>query len=695
MNFVVPDYGQAIAADTGWSAAKLEIAVIGGVRVAIGGREISFKSRRSRALLAFLALSDGCSAGRERLCGIFWPDVELGRAQSSLRQIVREVNVAFAAVGFAGLSCGRLALALDPASISLDAWEAVAEARRGQAHPALLAVPQTPEALFADFVDVKGPFRDWLGTRRQMLRQQMVAALGHALGQANLPPVARETLAQAVVNIDPANESGTRTLMQARAELGDAAGALRAYETLCAVLLQQHALPPADATVALRDAIRRGHFDAAAPAIRSIDALAAARQLRVSNLRDNARPPAARSGCLGIAVQDFDTSGLAEGSRPLIAGFRHELIANLVRFREWFIAEASARATAAANAAHYRLDGTAYADGESISVVMTLRSRSTGVFAWSHRARIARAEWQETRSTTIRKVVADLMAQATHERLNTLRAGSLVPREASDHWLLGQSLLRHYSSTYWNAALSEFEAAIRIAPDFSPAYSSIVQMNNIVHLVHPGLMRDPAKLAVALQTARHAAALDPRHSRALLALAWTLANHRRFDEAVLSMRTALDLNPNDFWTLVSVATLAAFNGEIGRARDLARQSLLLSQPPGAAQWSRIGMVRFCAGDDAGAIAALDHVPPSVASVGPWRIAALHHAGQHDAARGAAARFLDVVRKDWFGSRAATDDAVGAWVMQLNPIRHRPSWERLRSGVVASGVPDGGIRFDEL
>ena len=65
-----------------------------------------------------------------------------------------------------------------------------------------------------------------------------------------------------------------------------------------------------------------------------------------------------------------------------------------------------------------------------------------------------------------------------------------VSLDLHDRWLRGQNLMSKFDPESWQRAVDIFRDAIRENPGFSPCYSSLVQMNNIEHLVHPGVFRD-------------------------------------------------------------------------------------------------------------------------------------------------------------------------------------------------------------
>src|SRR3979411_2915684 len=83
-------------------------------------------------------------------------------------------------------------------------------------------------------------------------------------------------------------------------------------------------------------------------------------------------------------------------------------------------------------------------------------------------------------------------------------------------WLRGQNLITKFDPESWQRAVTIFRDAIRENPTFSPCYSSLVQMTNIEHFVHPGLVHDLEKARTTLELAKPPVQLDPVDSRAHL-----------------------------------------------------------------------------------------------------------------------------------------------------------------------------------
>ena len=107
-----------------------------------------------------------------------------------------------------------------------------------------------------------------------------------------------------------------------------------------------------------------------------------------------------------------------------------------------------------------------------------------------------------------------------------------------DRWLRGQALINSFSADNWKRARQIFKDTIREASNFSPAYSSLVQMHNSVHFAHPGVFRDPEQARQTLELAKTAVQLDPVDSRAQLCLGWAYAMAKQNAQAELHMDLA-------------------------------------------------------------------------------------------------------------------------------------------------------------
>jgi TolB-like protein len=485
--------------------------------------------------------------------------------------------------------------------------------------------------------------------------------------------------------------------MRMHAERGDVAGALRIYKALWDLLDRDYGMEPSPATEELVAKIKLGDFE---QPLAKVDALGAVngRALQVTSgspgqAMQVAPADAKAPAKIRLVLRPFQMHGVDADRAHLVQGFSLHLAACLVRFREWSVIDRPAAAIALPppdSAPQYCIETTAYQAGTEINMVMVLRDEATGIYVWSESLRLGLDNWFETQQRIIRRIATSLNVQLSAERLMRLAGEPDVSLDVHDRWLRGQNLMTKFDAESWQRAVAIFRDAIRENPTFSPCYSSLVQMNNIEHFVHPGLFRDLRKAKATLELAKRAVQLDPVDSRAHLCCGWSYVMAFRETEAPPHMELACELNDNDPWTLLSCAQFSAFCGSIEQARLRADQSLALSPAPSYLEWAYHGAIRFLCGDYTGALAACDRAHSATHLLPAWRAAALFRLGEPVMAREEAQRFLNGIRSFWVGSSAPTDAAVARWALQAHPISIRSRWEALRDGLRGAGLPVVGI-----
>ena len=288
--------------------------------------------------------------------------------------------------------------------------------------------------------------------------------------------------------------------MRAHAEEGDVAGALRIYKALWDLLDRDYAMEPSSATEELVANIKLGILERT-PADRA--ASAANDEFAVRMVRGTALQPVApmspsvnASARTRLVLRPFAMHGVDEDHSHLVQGFSQHLAACLVRFREWSVVDRPPAAVVlpdSGTASQYCIETTAYQAGAEINIVMVLRDDTSGIYVWSESFRLGLGNWFETQQRIIRRIATSLNVQLSTERLMRLAGEPDVSLDLHDRWLRGQNLMSKFDPESWRRAVAIFRDAIRENPGFSPCYSSLVQMNNIEHFVHPGLFRDLGK----------------------------------------------------------------------------------------------------------------------------------------------------------------------------------------------------------
>ena len=679
------------------SAPRLSVSLVGRLGVRFNGRPIELRTRKAGAVLSYLALSEAKQESRERLVGLLWSRSDEERARASLRQVVRELRSMFEEAGYDGFVAERLMIGLDAARIEVDIESVIKLAEVGRVHPLLLDTPQLDGRLLEGMDDLDPSFRVWVLAKRQTIHERLMRNLDEGLISPGVPADTKRKIAAATVNLDPTHEYACRYLMRAHAEEGDTAGALRIYKALWDLLDRDYAMEPSAATEELVANIKLGILEGA-PADRAASAANdefAVRMIRGSALQPTVAmsSPASAPAKTRLVLLPFAMHGVDEDHSHLVQGFSQHLAACLVRFREWSVVDRPPAAVVlpgSGTAPQYCIETTAYQAGAEINIVMVLRDDTMGIYVWSESFRLGLANWFETQQRIIRRIATSLNVQLSTERLMRLAGEPDVSLDLHDRWLRGQNLIAKFDPESWQRAVVIFRDSIRENPAFSPFYSSLVQMNNIEHLVHPGVLRNLDKAKATLELAKIAVELDPVDSRAHLCCGWSYTFALREAEAAPHMDLACELNDNDPWTLLSSAHYCAFCGSIEQAQLRASQSLALSLAPSRLEWGYHCIIRCLCGDYAGAIEACDRAHNVIQTLPAWRAAALYELGQPELAREEAQRFLNGIRSFWVGSDPPTDAAITRWLLQAHPINIRARWETLRRSLRGAGFPVEGI-----
>jgi DNA-binding SARP family transcriptional activator/TolB-like protein len=656
-----------------------------------GGRPVELRTQKACAVLSYLALTEAKHESRERLVGLLWSRSDEEKARASLRQVVRELRTAFEGTGYSGFSAGRLGVHLDAEKVEVDIESIIRLAESGSVHPLLLNTPDLGQRILEGMDDLDPSFRIWVLAKRQTINDRLMRSLNAGLVAKDVPAAVKTEIATAIVNLDPTHEEACCHLMRAHAEEGDVAGALRIYKALWDLLDKDYAMEPAPATEELVARIKLGAFQrTASPLVRleSPGAMTWTSQQPIDR-RITPETKLGTSAKMRLVLRPFAMHGIDSDHAHLVQGFHQHLAASLVRFREWSVVD-RALASVPDSAPQYCIETTAYQAGTEINMVMVLRDEVTGVYIWSESLRLSLENWFETQQRIIRRIATALNVQLSVERLMRLAGEPDVSLEIYDRWLRGQNLMTRFDQESWQRGVTIFLEAIRENPSFSPCYSSLVQMNNIEHFVHPGFLRDIGKAKATLELAKTAVQLDPVDSRAHLCCGWSYVLALREAEAAPHMELACELNDNDPWTLLSVALYCAYCGPIEQARLRASQSLALSPAPSYLEWAYHGIIRVLSGDYAGALEACDRAYDAVQILPAWRTAALFHLGETVMARQEAQRFLNGIRSFWVGADAPTDEAIARWVLQGLPISVSERWQALRDGLRGAGFPVEGI-----
>ncbi len=686
----------AIAGDL--SGGKLAFSLLGGFSLAYQGRPVDLGSRKAQALLAYVALSPNLGATREQAAGLLWSDVPEAQARASLRQVLRGLRKVFETLGASALKISRSDVRLDGAQLEVDVWDVVDSVERTAPNTMALQRKFLMESLLDGYEDLDDSLRSWLLVQRQNLHDRVVLSLETQLAEIGerIPPNRIQevkSLAIALSNLDPTHEGACRRLMQVSALEADISGALRRYSALWDLLDSEYDMEPSDETQALVAEIKSGQFKAleipqAAPAAPVSPATVAAQPRSVS---EQARRPRLVVGSFGISPANGNGAPIEEVHHDLLNGVRHQLIASLVRFREWSVVDGSSGNVAAPNAAsgqvQYLVDASGVRSGERVRLVLTLYDQSNGEFVWSEEHETDLEQWFMTQRLVVRRMAIALNVQISADRMQRiLWEPSDVTLSVYDRWLQAAALTNRWRKGNRLKAAEIFQEIIEDVPSFAPAHFGLANFSNSYHLIFPGAFRTAERTKEALAQAKSAVSLDPTNCRAHLCAAWSYALDGHFDQAELSYEMAFELNENDPWTLVSSTLGLSFCGRQDIARGRADQALEVGLTVQPLHWGYQAVIRFLCNDYEGCVEAAVRSEDAVYNFAAWNAAALAHLGRVSDAKAEWQRFVELVRKDWREDRPQDEGAIADWLLKAFPIRNTADWERLRDGLKIADVP---------
>jgi DNA-binding SARP family transcriptional activator/TolB-like protein len=655
----------------------LSVSALGGFELRADGQRIELRSRKAQALLVYLLLNPMAAETRERLCGLLWSEHAEDKARASLRQVLHGLRELLEEHGFGGLSVDRESIRLTRGALSFDVSDALDRLGRHEVPGALASFEGLPDALLAGFEGIDGGFDVWLTIQRRLLREKMerslVQCLDHGVGDTPL------AAASALLNIDPSNEHACRRLMDLRAQQGDIAGALKAYKRLWDHLDADYDMEPSPETQALAVRLKSDPVPPAAPETGQRPEAPAPMLMRA-----RAHPQRA------VVVAPFDTSNLGPDYGYLATGLRQDLIGKLVRFREWVIIDgqhvqgAGSAELAARWPQQIWIDAFVAQAGNQMKITLAVREQPIANLIWSESFRFDLDNWFDIEREILSRVALTMNLHISTARLLASSGAPDVSMETYDLWLRGQSIIMNWRPER-DRARALYRSILTEAPNFSPAHSSLAQLENSEHLALPGIFRTTEREVAGLEQSKIAVRLDPFDSRAHLALGWASAMNGLFDQSDAAFRTALELNENDPWTINSAALGRAYCGNVAQSVAAIERLPGLGLRPSAFHSAYQGAIHFIAGNYAAAVEAYEQSGDIIGDLGAWKSASLAHLGRLEEARRAADHFVEHVRSRWAAPEPPSEPRLVAWFLHCFPIRQSEIWENLREGLARAGL----------
>jgi DNA-binding SARP family transcriptional activator len=277
-------------------ALPLHLYALGPPKVRLGEKLVTFPTRKTLALLVYLAIETGAQP-REQLAALLWPEASPERSHGSLRNTLDHLQTALRQASVPGeisyLSVTHNSLSLNPDTPidfdlrTVERAYALARADRssrtlpeGSASlPLLLSAAACQRGDFlAGFSLGDAPdFDDWVANQREVWHRRLSLILDRLseIQFAHGEFAGATETASHWITLDALNEIAYRRKMRAHFAAGERGQALETFETCRAILAAELGVEPEPDTAALAERIRTQP-----PLVRPYDRHAAPQQRR-------------------------------------------------------------------------------------------------------------------------------------------------------------------------------------------------------------------------------------------------------------------------------------------------------------------------------------------------------------------------------------------------------------------------------
>jgi DNA-binding SARP family transcriptional activator len=222
---------------------------LGGFRLASDERVLEVKARKSKALLAWLALNPTEATPRDRLAGLLWEDRNTTQARQNLRQTLADIRRVLGDEQ-TFLEANADSVRLNPAFLDCDAV-AFRDALDAGDRPGAAALFG---GRLLDGYALRAPaFEQWLTMEQEHFDRLATDNLQVLMSDAATEGDHEHALqhARALLRIDHLREDAHREAMRALANMGRANDAIKQYNSCKSMLSHELGMPPDEQTHSL------------------------------------------------------------------------------------------------------------------------------------------------------------------------------------------------------------------------------------------------------------------------------------------------------------------------------------------------------------------------------------------------------------------------------------------------------------
>ncbi len=511
------------------------------------GQAIELKARKSRLLLAYLAVPTGQVRTRDQLATLLWSNRQDEQARGSLRTALSGIRNA---LGEDALIVEQDTVRLRPGHLTTDYDTIQLISSNAYAAKKLDEFYTGPFLAGYEYDDEH--YMDWLRGRRTECAELAILVLETSANRLTdkgkyQPAISlmRECLA-----LEPLKEQTHRTIMQLYAASGERAMAMAQYRTCKELLKHELDTVPAPETQSLADSIALQNPEASGELHRQATSL---RQISIpahNSHRPKSAPAETKNA--SIAVLPFvNMSGDAE-QNYFADGITEDIITDLSSLSALSVAAKSASqmyrgATvapvqiSAELGVRYILEGSVRKAGDQVRISAHLTDAHTNRQEWSERydRRLENIFDLQTEISTAIVGALRLTFVSGHASVTEKRTTANV--EAYQYYLRGQVAQQYRSKRSLQLAHDLYKQAVAIDPNYALAYCGIATCAAALHL-HYDVAGE--LLAEALEHCDTALRLQPDLAEAYAARGHARIFAKNFDLVKEDLEKALELSPD-------------------------------------------------------------------------------------------------------------------------------------------------------
>jgi len=284
---------------------------------------------------------------------------------------------------------------------------------------------------------------------------------------------------------------------------------------------------------------------------------------------------------LTITVVPFETLGANGGQTYLARGISNDLMTDLSRLPGLRLVSASraAPSSQATPGARYLVSGSVQRESGTLRINIRLIDTGTSQQLWSERFERPFGDLfavQDEITRRLTQVLPGKLADAARQRLSRPYTHSL---EAYDDFLRGQALFLVRRSEDNEEARGFYRKALELDPNFARAYAGLAMTYAMEYRLRPTGRSSPT-LARAFELAETARQIDPDIPEVYWALAFVHAQSRRHQQAIESLKKAIELNRSYADAYAFMGGIYTYIGQPEKSIPLLRTAMRLNPDGG-------------------------------------------------------------------------------------------------------------------